>query len=243
MPHCPNTVDTPIRPKISHTPHSQRAATALARDDVAFDLGPIPLVSWEDFVGHVLPPLPEVLGLVDGIVLELESKGELLDNRWRQFPVNPSQVKPDENIVFAPFTQIWDNTIGCAEMMLASPSTVTPRQTSAVTKIVLKPTESNATEMRNDAQPDGMIVVKVTTAVTKIKAKPKKTHWCDAIASMECKKRCRHEDRRDVIQLSHYLQILNLIIIDSKECQETYLQLHTYHAQRPLPPLYVWHYN
>jgi hypothetical protein len=173
------SLSTPQRLKRLHNLGSLSGKLSDIREDVILDTGPIPVVSFQDFVDCILPSVDE--DLIHSIVERCRHNALVLPSgHWKYFPENPSSVKTHETVTFTPLLSLWNDIITVAEDIKGESATV---------RMAQRPNQSQASERPTDTRPDGVIeLIETTTVTNTVHTKMGRAPWEDTIGPMELKK-------------------------------------------------------
>ncbi|KAK7684955.1 hypothetical protein QCA50_011790 [Cerrena zonata] len=130
--------ETPRRCSSTDTTNVHQKTLKTLRIMYIKELGPtIPEVSWDFFAGAILPHVPA--DKLEKICKAVNASDTLVaDNRWKVFPLDPSNKKmPVEDVTFSVMTTIWDRVVAIAETELNKKPT---------SRLQSKPTQTMSSE-------------------------------------------------------------------------------------------------
>ena len=145
------SADTPVVVKQTSISTGNGFSLDTSRGAVMGDIGStIPEVEWEFFQTNILPPLRHNIQ-VDEVHNQLAGDGSVVNNRWFEFPTDPSRCPDEENNVFAHLWIVIDSIQNAAERVYA-PLAHQPRTLRYSSQPLL---EVIPTYVKKKSKPDG----------------------------------------------------------------------------------------
>ena len=217
-------MDTPARPKRSHSLRYRNGDLGIRRDEVSHDHERIYVVETESFFSNALPPIPPKVS-IDDVMVDVKRDGLLKQGEgvlsWTKF----TDASSHENTFFAPLSDIFRSVVASVENRYKLESTQS---------FVMSPHKSPHTNTNREETfvPDLCFVRRVPGSVTK-----DGIDWFYVSCPGELKKKDRPNDQNDVsVSRMPHLRLLN----SGKEFTESIVWDALRAFYRCLSPLCIW---